>query len=284
LTIEAAPGGRPPTLTAPGAKNEVLLIEGTPNVTVRGLRIASAAEQFGLVLQGYLAGVTIENVDFLKREELREPAWSHVWAGGAARGDPEAPFRFEGCRFSPWKSGLVFQGNGGGLIANAEVLRCRFEVKVRQLELIELVRDIRIEGNLFLGGETAIVLDHLTGTSGRVTIANNSFLAIRRWIDPTQSDAHLPGLRIARNAIFEPGEPDGPDGRLGALARQGWTFADNLCEGSTGPEESESVVGIRPRLEVRSREPSAPDFLRPAPGSPLLRTAGEPRYVGAVAP
>ena len=86
----------------------------------------------------------------------------------------------------------------------------------------------------------------------------------------------------AQTKALPPGCEDPPD--LAALTAAGWRFAGNVAE-REGPE-SPRAAG-HPRLDVLSRDPSDPRFLRPAAGS-LLATAGLggewPSYVGVCAP
>ena len=286
LTIEAGSSGDRPKLRGPGPRNELVKIEGTPGVTLRGLEIASASDQAGLVLCGFIPGLTIEDVHFTKREPPGPEEWSHVWVREAAQGDADAPFRFVRCRFSPWLSGLVLQGNDGGLISNAEIRECRFEGRTRQLELIQFVRDLKIEGNLFLNGSQAILLDHLTGASGQITIANNSFYRVRNWIDPASSSRSLQGMRIANNALLEVEPDDDLATNLIDLAESGWQFANNVWECSAetepaGPAENACLRKVA-ELAVKSRDPESPDFLRPEAGSALLGGAETAGPIGAI--
>jgi hypothetical protein len=281
LTIEAGSPGQRPVLTAPGERNAVLTIDGTPGVTLRGIAVASSSNQFALSMGGFIPNVTIEDVRFTKREPVIEDQWSHVWVGAGARGDSEAPFQFLRCWFGPWMSGLVFQGNAGGLIGWAEVRECRFEVKTRQLELISYVRDVRLENNVFLNGETAIVLDNLSGASGEITIANNTFFGVRNWIAPSASDPELPGMRIEQNALIAVPDVDDEAGRLMRLAEGGWQFRDNYWES----HEGSPTLLVKPQraLVVMSRDPSDPDFLRPSPNSVLVPKGGA-GFIGALEP
>ena len=287
LTIEGgtSPGQRP-KLRGPGPRNAVLVIEGTRGVTLRGLEITSATNQYALSLGGYIPGLTIENVRFTKREPPGTEQWAHVWVSAAAQGDEEAPFRFVRCYFGPWMSGLVFQGNAGGLISWVEVSECRFEVRTRQVEVIQFVRQLKLERNLFLNASKGILLDQLTGASGDITIANNSFFRVNQWIDPSNSNPNLPGMQISRNAIFEVNAVDDPSGRLANMAEGEWQFVGNLWERGDDhqpevdgePKSESNVARAVTKLELLSRDLESPNFLRPDKGSALLT----PALVGAI--
>ena len=94
----------------------------------------------------------------------------------------------------------------------------------------------------------------------------------------------MEGVVIVNNALFEPGGLDTPGGDLAALAAAGWRFQGNLAE-QEGPESP--LAARHRRLDVLSRDPSDPRFLRPAAGS-LLATSGLggdwPSHAGACAP
>ena len=147
------------------------------------------------------------------------------------------------------------------------------------------MHDIRVVGNLFLGGRDTIVLDSLESDLCRgITIANNSFYRATNWLVPSNSSGAVEGVVVVNNWLFEPGGLDAPGGDLAALAAAGWRFAGNLAE-REGPECP--LAASHPRLDVLSRDPSDPRFLRPAAGS-LLATSGLggdwPSYAGALAP
>lgn len=280
LVIEAVSPGERPTLQAPGARNEVVKIVNAHYVRLRGVTVASSADQFGLVLEGDVEGVAVEDVRFTKRPEPREQSWSHVWVGGGAHGTQRAPFTFDRCSFSPWMAGLVLQGNAGGRIAHGVIANSRFEVRTRQLELIAAVEDIRIEHNLFLNGATAIVLDNLGRDAGGVGIFNNTFLHSGKWIDPTGSLGEWSSLSIERNAILGVDRLDDDRGTLARGAEFGWTFAGNLWE--SHDDRPNPIAAPRPALAVESRDPADPGFLRPTPDSALLGPDGT--YAGALPP
>ena len=116
-----------------------------------------------------------------------------------------------------------------------------------------------------------------------ITIANNSFYRATNWLVASNASGDVEGVVVVNNALFEPGGLDAPGDDLAALAAAGWRFAGNVAE-REGPE-CPLAAGHR-RLDVLSRDPSDPRFLRPAAGS-LLATAGLggewPSYAGACA-
>ncbi len=283
LTIAGGPGV---ILTAPGSQNVVAKVADTANVTLRDLTILSGVEQFGLEVDGAAAGLELANVAFRKVDE--DPGaeyWAHVWFAPGAHGTASAPIRFRGCTFGPWPTGVVLQGDSHRTIAHVAIEGCRFETRLRQLEIIRSAHDIRVAGNLFLSGRDALILDSLGSDLCRaITIANNSFYRAANWLVPTNASRGVEGVVIVNNALFEPGGLDTPGGDLAALAAGGWRFGGNLAE-QEGPESP--LAARHPRLDVLVRDPSDPRFLRPAAGS-LLATSGLggdwPSYAGARAP
>ena len=261
----------------------VAKVGDTVDVTLRDLTIISGVEQFGLEVDGAAAGLELANVAFRKVDQ--DPGadyWAHVWFSPGAHGTAAAPIRFRDCTFGPWPTGVVLQGDSHRTIAHVAIEGCRFETRLRQVEIIRSAHDIRVVGNLFLNGRDALCLDSLGSDLCReITIANNSFYRATNWLAATNTSSGVEGVVVANNALFEPGGLDTPGG---GLAATGWRFQGNLAE-QEGPESP--LATRHRRLEVLSRDPSDPRFLRPAAGS-FLATSGLggdwPAYVGACAP
>ena len=155
LTIAGGPGV---ILTAPGRQNVVAKVADTADVTLRDLTILSGVEQFGLEVDGAAAGLELANVAFRKVDQ--DPGadyWAHVWFSPGAHGTAAAPIRFRGCTFGPWPTGVVLQGDSHRTIAHVAIEGCRFETRLRQLEIIRSAHDIRVVGNLFLNGRDALL-------------------------------------------------------------------------------------------------------------------------------
>jgi hypothetical protein len=231
-------------------------------------------------------GLVLENVAFRKVDE--EPGsgyWAHVWFSPGTHGTAASPIRLRGCTFGPWPSGVVLQGESQRTVAYVAIEGCRFEMRLRHLEIIRAAHDIRIAANLFLGGRDALVLDALESDLCRdITIANNSFYRSGHWLAAANAGRDVERVTVVNNALFEPGDLDAADGALAALAAGGWRFGGDLAEGE-GP--GDPVAARHRRLDVTSRDPSDPRFLRPAADSPLATAGlgGEwPPYAGAFAP
>ncbi len=258
-----------------------------PGVRLLGLTIDTRSDQFGLYINGDVPGLLVDQVTFRKRSrQAGQQVWSHVLAR-AVRGTREAPARIRRSTFESWINGMVVDGflQECGHLAIED---CRFLGGFeRHLELIGLVHDTRITGNIFAESRDGVYLDKLghSGNAGHIAITNNSFFRIERWLEPTSSSADLPGMVVANNALVAVEALDAPDGRLDDLATGGWRFARNLWEADPGP--GSPVAERVPDLGLRSREPSSLDFLRPSPVSPLIGTGvgGDlPGDVGALPP
>jgi hypothetical protein len=282
LTIAGGPGV---VLTAPGRLNVVAKVGDTVDVTLRDLTILSSTEQFGLEVDGSAAGLVVANVAFRKVDE--DPGasyWAHVWLSSGAHGKRAAPIRFRRCTFGPWPTGLVLQGDSNRSVAHVAIEDCRFETRLRQIEIIRAAHDIRVVGNFFLNGRDAVLLDSLeSDLCHEIAIANNSFYRGTNWLVSKSSSRDVEGIVVVNNALFEPGGHDAPNGELAALAGA-WRFAGNLAE----PEGPDSPLAARyKRLDVLSRDPSDAQFLQPTAGS-LLATAGVggdwPAHAGARTP
>jgi serine/threonine protein kinase len=269
-------------ITGPGRLNDVVKLGDVAAVTLRDLTIRSGAEQFAVEVAGSVPGLTFENVAFEKVDEDPGPSyWSHAWVAPGAHGTTTAPIRFTRCRFGPWPTGLVLQGDDNKVVAHIVIEDCRFEPQLRQLELIRAVRDVRVVGSVFQGARHAIWLDSLAGDLSRdITMANNTFFRTSSWLAPNQSGSDVGGVVVVNNALIDTGAID-PDGRLAALAAGGWRIERNLHE-ALGADSK--IGSYHKRLDVLSRSPSDPEFLRP-PAKSALATSGLgnnwPSYVGA---
>jgi serine/threonine-protein kinase len=283
LTIVGGPGV---VVSAPGRLNVVAKVADIADVTLRDLMIISGVEQFGLEVDGSAEGLRLMNVAFRKVDQ--DPGrdyWSHVWLSPGAHGTAAAPIRFSNCSFGPWPTGLVLQGDSHRTIAHVTIEGCRFEARLRQLEIIRAAHDIRVVGNLFLSGRDALLVDSLEPDLCRgITIANNSFYRATNWLAVANSSGGVEGIMIVNNALFEPGGLDTPGGNLASLGAAGWRFAGNIAEHEGGESP---LASLDRRLDVVSRDPSDPRFLQPPAGS-LLATSGLagdwPAYVGARTP
>jgi serine/threonine protein kinase len=272
LTIEATVDGV--VLKADPPSASVVQLRDTSGVILRRLEIHSRGDQWGLTIFGPNEGATIDRVRFLKPDLSEgEPSYAQAWVCYQARGDRERPIRFRECTFGNASVELFVGGKGTGTVSHVAVERCRFEGDPPsalsggserhycKLKLVGPARSIRIIDNLFLGGEDGVNLDGLANGSGPVEILANRFYQTTHWIALSHSSAAAEGIEIAGDVIVESGAIDTDEGHLAGLQRQGWRIHDNLWE--TAQEPTSTLATPRRELELRSRDRSNPDFLRP---------------------
>jgi tRNA A-37 threonylcarbamoyl transferase component Bud32 len=284
LTIEpigyGTPGARQPVLTsAEGHWNAVVELRDTPNVTIRGVTIESHEAQHGVFIGNHAEGVTVEAVHFRKPSET---GMAHVFISEQARGSARAPIRVRNSTFELGTMGVVVEDVSGQVITSVRIQGNRFMGIGPHLMLSQNLRDVEVTGNIFIGGRS-VTLDLKPTQRTRFLLANNSFFNVMRWIEGGTSDPDRARAEIVNNAIFGLDALD-PDGNLGRLNGP-WRFEKNLWEAAPGRGSPLAEPGSR--LEVRSRDPSDPDFLRPAPGSRLLGAGAGgdlPDHVGALGP
>jgi serine/threonine protein kinase len=293
LTIE--PDGPLPrdavVLGGDAAGDAVVTVADVADVTLRRLTFDAPPDGFALAVKGSTPGLVVEDAAFRKRPgDGRRAPWSHAWLGEGARGAPDAPIAFRRCAFAPWEAGLVLQGDAGAGIAHVEVDACRFDGGTRDVELIGRVAHVRVHGCLFVGGRHGVFLRDLAPPSDALAIDHNTFFRTACWIGledtaGISADAAPHDVTIADNALLEATAFDLAGAPLARSRDAGdWTMTRNRAE---GPEDAvgHALVERAPTLDVQSRDPSHPGFLRPVPGSALIDPdAGPPGYLGALAP
>jgi hypothetical protein len=269
LTIEAAPGVRP-TLAARDSE-EVVRVVGVPGVTLRGLAIRPATQQFAVRVSGEVPGLTLADLRVAKPPGA---PWAHVYLAEGARGTPERPIRIEGSRFEGGHQGLVLQGTIARPVAHVRVLDNLFLGLDQHLELLQGIRDVLVADNRFARDGAALWVNLPAGAGEDLRIEHNTMLDVEQWLGTAES-APAQGLILVRNnAIL--GQTASAADLLEAFTEH-WTFVGNLREhGPDGPDARAARF-----LAVLSRDPNHPDFLRPAPGSALL---GPDPVVGARPP
>ncbi len=177
-----------------------------------------------------------------------------------------------------------------------------------------LAQHLQVVGNRISGSESSgVALMNLIPGTQDILIANNTLFENHRALTLFDDEAkELPrqNIQVRNNLIVESRGPDfvflnGIDpNRLkghgnGEVLRGLWQFTHNwreVQEPAADAELRKAWVPISPsevrqdRIELLSRDPASPDFLRPAKDSPLATEgAGKtdprlPSYVGAVPP
>lgn len=271
LTIEAAPGAAPTLAATTGGA--VVLIRGTPGLTLRGLRFATRPDQHAVKVEGTVEGLTLAGLQTAKPDGVA--SWAHLYLAEGARGTPERPIVVRDCRIEGGRMGLVLEGDSGRPVAHVRVLANLFLGAETHLDLLQNLRDVQVADNRFAGGGVALWVNLPAGRGEGLVIEQNTILDVGDWLGPAESSPSQRSIVVRRNAIL--GRPSGAFEGLLAGFVGGWRFEGNLREsGPDGP-----AARARPALEVRSRSPDEPGFLRPSPGSALLGDGRPGSLVGA---
>jgi hypothetical protein len=278
ITIESSRGT---VLKAPGSEAAVVEIRNTPGVVLRGLHIQAKDDQFSVSIKGDAQGVTLDDIHSSKPADSQ---WAHIYITGEAHGAADRPIRVRGSTIESGHLGLVIEGVTGHPVSYVDVEGNRFTGLKQDLEVLQDVHDIRITGNIFVGGEQGVLLNLPHSGSQRVTIANNSFFRTDQWIHPRDSVPDQEELVVFNNAVFESAGIDGHDPPLSNMVPP-WQFHHNLWEAGSGT--SGPMAERVSQIEVMARDPADPDFLRPTPGASMARAGAGgafPSYIGAVSP
>ncbi len=297
------------TLALPPSGRIGITSVNVPRLKVRGFRILlDKPETFGIVLAGVIPGVVLEDL-----ECQADPAISQQGSvpiiGISIEMVPltggDEPVTVRNCKVTGCGSGIQVMGV---LLREQQARACR-RIVIRENAIADamagimlqgLVNDIEIVGNkIWNCGEGNICLLSLFKGSSRLLIANNSLKNVNDCLVVTDPAAGLTGLEIRNNLILVERGPDltvrGKDRDPGLLG--GWRIEQNWRQLRPPPAQDPEARAWLPavkdrigRIELLSREPASPNFLRPARGSPLATEgAGKddptlPAYVGAVPP
>jgi hypothetical protein len=292
LTIDNAARWRGLTLEAPGhaaleppaGAAAGVVIDNTPGITLRGLRIqVPRINQHGILIRGDAAGVTVEQV---VSTQPPGSVWANLYVCCQARGSAAAPIRVRDCIFVSGDLGAVLEGNTGEVVSDLELERNRFTCTGTHVLLNRAVRDVSLRNNLFIEGYLGLTVS-LTepGLTQRVRLANNTWLRTRRWLGLVRADLAT-DVEFANNLLLGVEGTDLPGAGEGLPS---WTFRANYWEASprTDRQAAARLATLWDDAGLLSRDPADANFLRPGAGSPAA-TAGEggdrPSYVGAVPP
>jgi serine/threonine protein kinase len=277
VTIEAQ--GRP-TLTPPASEEAAVAVRGAPEVTLRGFQIALAANQHGVRIVGDAAGVTLEK---LAVAEPADSVYAAIHVAEDAHGSPDRPIRICDSSFRCGAMGVVI---GGDAVAHVRIENNRFETALAAGVLVgQTAQEVTITGNVFLG--RGVTFNFPKGTISRsIRVGNNTFFRVPYWLDLSSTELGKDVL-VYNNLVLG---AEGINTRvpLAEIAKR-WSFHNNWWEPgpATDTQNARLVAEVRTNVELVSREPATPRFLRPPPGSPLAGAgAGSelPSHVGAFPP
>jgi serine/threonine protein kinase len=310
VTLEAVRGARLVALS-----NRALLnIFNVTGLSVRGFRLFAEAEHVALVhVTGKCPGLSLDTLDL----QGGHPTVTGIEISGAELTDKEPPMVVRNCRVRSVAVGVGVAGLAKNY--NDYLPTSRIIVRDNQIESVQCgifvfgqIRHIQVVGNRVVHCRIGVQVEKLHPDTTNVVIANNTmlrcFMGMRIWDDEVKGRNIWVGNNLflqgtAPNITFfdSGGDPNKPRGAGDAkqLAKT-WHISHNWCEQTAPMPKADllSAAGLPPgpddkllkAIDVISRDPDSPGFLRPAKNSPLA-TAGAghtapslPTYVGALPP
>jgi hypothetical protein len=152
------------------------------------------------------------------------------------------------------------------------------------LQLLQSLGDVRVRGNVFVDGHGVFASLEVPDGSHDIRLANNTFFNTSLWLDLRGSSPSQQNVAISNNLILGSDHVEAAD--LDSFFVAGWSFDHNWCEtAADNADEATSVAVRKTSIDLISRDPASPDFLRPQHDSALSTsgTGGElPKYIGAL--
>ena len=265
--LEAAPGNQ-----------AVVLINSATDVTVRGFQIKAEATQHAIEVHGVVSGLVIAEVTI---SQAPDAPWAGLYLTSGAAG----PIEVRDCTFRCGQMAVVIEGELGAPVTKVWLENNRFLAAWTHVFLNRAARDVAVKGNVFVKG-IGVGYNLATGADSQgIHLSNNTFLDSSSWL--TFEGEYLPPDVVVSNNLVLGAEGVNLVAHPAEDILKNWTFRNNWWE--PGPNTDMATAArfaeIHPNVELISREPDDPNFLRPKPDSPL-GTAGaggdEPAYVGGV--
>jgi serine/threonine protein kinase len=312
ITIESPmESARHPTLqmNAPGV---LLRIDGVPRVTIRGMRIR--AETRGQTLIGALGAVAGLVLDDLDLDSEKTSDYEGIVLMASTNSSDQPPVIIRKCTISRSKRSITVAGRALDVsiphLTNRVVVAGNRIIQPSGFGILAAgkLADLQIVGNRVESSTNAPGLQFERLVEPRnILVANNTFFRCRRSIVMNECRVPGDGLAVVGNLVLDSTDGDFVDidipidtnePRVGdpAALKMHWGFRANWREGAEPVGEGLIAKSwIRPepddvrqdRIDVLQRDPTHPDFLRPAADSELAtKGAGGdlPTYVGAVPP
>lgn len=257
-----------------GGARGLIIIADTPDVTVRGFRFRPLSEQHAIHAGRNVEGLTIENVESQKEATS---LWAHVLLSDRAPG-----IAIRGSVFDGGTLGIVLLGAKNSPLKRIRVERNRFNGTGMHVQVLQSVDDVQVVGNIFNGGCGVYLSLQVPDGSRNVLVANNTFFGTSPWLGLGGSSPRQKKVVVANNLILGRDEIDAQD--LASYV-SAWSFTHNWYE--AGVAEPAAVAERQESVELVSRDPSSPEFLRPAGGSSLANSGAGgdlPDYIGARPP
>jgi hypothetical protein len=304
-------------------KSESVWIRSVSGVTVRGFHFESTPGRHSqVVVTGVCPGVVLERLDMTANAD-----GECIGVQSSLPANAGAPLVIQDCNLRGGKAGIILEGRARDNIDRSipcgmvVIRRCLFAELGNAINLVGAVHNTQVVGNRFLDTRYgAIDLLDPSPVTANVLIANNTMFltntALRIWDDSSKGKDFLKSknIRVVNNLVLAPPLPadfifqDHPRGSFrgnkpgdmqALLKSPEWCFSHNwreIAPPRPGTFAADVWIPARPNdrlqvpLEVRSREPGHPNFLRPPKDSPLANGGAGvddpalPRYVGAVPP
>jgi hypothetical protein len=298
------------TLQLPRGRPRLLAIRDTPGVRVSRFRlreqVGAPAGQVFVAITGHTPGAVLEDLD-IQTAVIMNGAVINV-----EQKEDEKPLIIRRCSIAVQGDGLIVSGPlgtlaegrhfGGVLISENRITN----VGYRGLMLIGTLQRVLVVGNLVTGCGQGLQTQDLGAETEAILFANNTSYAngyaFRYWLSaPPTFTVPERQVEIANNVLIASDNSDmacilGVKGSeaLPDFAKElaeRWRFMRNWRDLTGG--DAHLQIPLAPtdeRLQMPdglSRDPSNPDFLRPAADSPLANggAGGDlPKYVGAVPP
>ena len=281
-------------------RGAVLAIHDVSNVTVRGFVLeTSDRRDQAVLLSGALNNIVFDTVRFQQTAKSGgTPLVEALFKAGQDAQDLQ-PVTFRGCNFAA--DGLSIHWSGGDTGAwPLHLENNHFTGATTLISLGHSCRQIRIVGNVFVGGINAININFKSWPAdAQVEILNNTFVKPRFWLGFVTSTAFAPqdsaavpmknkASRVMNNLILGGERVQGNDGQI-TQALTEWQFAANCWEREASTRENAGWSGrlseLKDSVGLRNRDdPHDPNYLVPEENSPLLSegVGGDlPSYIGA---
>jgi hypothetical protein len=281
LTIESPKGA---TLFAAEKQVAPLVIQGTPNITVRGLKIACALEQHGVVLWRNVSGTILEKLQIDQPASSRKAA---VYLTSGTHGSPESPLRLTELDVTAGGLGIVMGGETrGAAVSSVRVERCRIRGTGSLIILENEIHDVTVSECILTDAQFGLTLDITDADpAANVMIRNNTFFGLNFWLNLGHSRGDLKLLSVARNLIVD---CDGvlSEGHDLSVVGPSW-FEGNVWRAGRGVAGAGFVARMVDDVPLLSLDPEDPNYLRPAdPATVSVKDAatGVSSFAGAVLP
>jgi hypothetical protein len=261
------------------SEKPVVYVGHTPGVTLRGVHIRAGDGdlQHCVSVEGNCEGLTLEDVRLTQREGSPYAALV-LWRG--AGGSQARPVVLRRLEVHSGDLGVALLGDDNGKPADwVRIEGCRFFGPGRKISLEVAVRDVRVTGSMFLQGQRGISLVlKRPGQTQRLGITHNTFFRTTEWLGLTESDLDQSDVTIADNLILQVDAIQLLGQDLSRVA--GRWFRNNWWEPGpkADPGRVRLVADLKPEVNLLSRDPAHPNFLRPAAGTMPAD------YVGALPP